>query len=67
LADKDEPEPTTPASGVPVKASDAAKADELSEAELDEIVGGIGGTNGVARSGSGGATPPPTAPPQPGG
>lgn len=51
---QDAPDPVTPAA-----------TDELTEAQLDGVVGAIGGTNGVARSGSGSATPPPTAPPRP--
>lgn len=41
----------------------ATSSDELTEKELDSIAGAIGGSNGVARTGSGGVTPPPTAPP----
>jgi hypothetical protein len=47
-----------------VSPAGADQDDELNEAELEQIVGGIGGSNGIARTGSGSVTPPPTfAPP----
>ncbi len=42
------------------KVEENESSDELQPSELESVSGGIGGSNGVARTGSGTSTPPPT-------
>ncbi|MBV9581607.1 MAG: hypothetical protein JO057_23770 [Chloroflexi bacterium] len=70
MAESEAPKPASAGEAKPDDKAEAVKpgtkidADELTEAELDEIVGGIGGSNGKVSSGTGSNTPPPTAPPR---